>query len=362
MKSKFVFALGLAALCAASFAKEFNLGDKVPGLKIAAWVKGAPVDLSKGLHVVEFWATWCGPCKVSIPHITELAKKYAGKVDFTGVSVWEDQTNEKFLDKVKDFVAEMGDKMNYNVAAEGTDKWMAENWLKPADENGIPTSFVVKDGVVLWIGHPQIGLDEALTKIIAGKYDLKATKAQRDRMKAEEARQEKENEKMAELMRPVSDAAQGGDFKTAAIELDKVMQAHKELVQQLAIIKQSILMRTDEAAAAKYALEISKTIYRNDQSVLNSLAWAMVEDKSAYKQPNYEIAVEIAKLAVAASKEKDGMILDTLGYAYFKAKKLDLAIATQEKAVAALKKQDQVDPTIKKEIEDRLDMFKKLRG
>lgn len=363
MRTRLALAVGMFALTVPSLAGGLDLGDKAPGLKVASWVKGTPVaSLGKGLYVVEFWATWCGPCKISIPHLTALAKKYAGKVTFTGVSVWEDQTNAKFLDKVKEFVDGMGEQMNYNVCAEGTDKWMADNWLKAAEEDGIPTSFIVKDGKVMWIGHPQVGLDEALTAIIAGKYDLKKTKAERHRVKEEQERQEKENQKMETLMRPVGEAAEGGDFKTAVSELDKIMAEHKELVKQLAILRHSLLLRVDETEAAKYALEISQKLYSTDSNVLNSLAWAMVEDNGAYKLPHFDIAVEIAKMAVAVSKEQNGMILDTLGYAYFKAGKLDLAISTQEKAVAALKNMPQVDPTIKKEIEDRLAMFKQKKG
>src|SRR5689334_13332915 len=86
-------------LASAASAQDLKVGDAAPPIKIAKWVKGKPDNMSKdgntytikpgSIHVVEFWATWCGPCKVSIPHLTELAKKYKGKVTFTGVSINE---------------------------------------------------------------------------------------------------------------------------------------------------------------------------------------------------------------------------------------------------------------------------------
>src|SRR5262249_18297967 len=70
--------------------QSLGVGDPAPKLNVKSFVKGEPIatlELDK-LYVVEFWATWCGPCRVSIPHLTELQKKYPD-VAFIGVSVWE---------------------------------------------------------------------------------------------------------------------------------------------------------------------------------------------------------------------------------------------------------------------------------
>ena len=55
-----------------------SVGDPAPKLAVKEFVKGEPLkDLEKGkTYVVEFWATWCGPCRTSIPHLTELQKKH----------------------------------------------------------------------------------------------------------------------------------------------------------------------------------------------------------------------------------------------------------------------------------------------
>ena len=129
-------------------------GEPAAALAVAHWVKGEPVDVSSGVHVVEFWATWCPPCRTSIPHLTEIQEKYEDRgVKIVGIS------NED-LATVKPFVKKMGDKMAYTVAidAGGTSK----GYMTKYGINGIPHAFVVKDGAVVWHGHPMAELDGAI--------------------------------------------------------------------------------------------------------------------------------------------------------------------------------------------------------
>ena len=155
---------------------ELLVGDAAPKLEVQEFVRGEPVkQFEHGkTYVVEFWATWCGPCRESIPHLSELQKKYKDAT-FLGVSI-DDEAAE-----VKPFVKKMGDKMDYRVATdarEGDKGKMAQAWLEASYQNGIPTAYVVNgDGKVAWIGHPN-DIEEPLKQILAGKWDLAAKAAE----------------------------------------------------------------------------------------------------------------------------------------------------------------------------------------
>src|SRR5215469_6148510 len=130
-----------------SFAATATLkvGDPAPKLQAGKWVQGSPVkDFEKGkAYIVEFWATWCGPCRESIPHLNETYKKYKDKgLTVIGMNCWE---RDESL--VEPFVKKMGDKMTYRVALddkEGSDQGkMAETWMAAAGRDGIPSAFLV---------------------------------------------------------------------------------------------------------------------------------------------------------------------------------------------------------------------------
>jgi thiol-disulfide isomerase/thioredoxin len=162
--------LNLALLAFATVsASAAMLGDPGGPLVIKDWVKGGPVDVKDGknIYVIEFWATWCGPCKVSIPHLTDLQKKFKDKgVIFVGVS-------DENAGTVKPFVERMGARMDYIVACD-KDRATSEEYMTAYAQNGIPTAFVVgKDGRVLWFGHPMGELEQILDQIISGQYDAK---------------------------------------------------------------------------------------------------------------------------------------------------------------------------------------------
>ena len=179
MKSALLLLGAVLASALSTPAFAARLGDPAAPLAIKNWVQGKPVDVKDGknIYVVEFWATWCGPCKVSIPHLTELQAKFKDKgVVMVGISDEDEAT-------VKPFVKQMGAKMAYTVACDNDRKSNA-GYMEAYKQGGIPTAFIVgKQGNVLWFGHPMDGLDETLQEIVDGKYNLQ-TAIKRDELRA----------------------------------------------------------------------------------------------------------------------------------------------------------------------------------
>jgi thiol-disulfide isomerase/thioredoxin len=175
MLKRSLIALALVlGLCAARAAAEGTLlvGDPAPKLEVKEFIKGDEVKkFEKGkVYVVECWATWCGECRESIPHLADLHKKYK-EVTFIGVSVLENDQKA-----VRPFVKEMGDKMDYRVALDAVpeggireDGKMVRNWILAAKRYSVPTAFLINgEGKVAWVGHPK-DLDDPLKQVAAGK-------------------------------------------------------------------------------------------------------------------------------------------------------------------------------------------------
>lgn len=187
-------------------AAALQVGSDAPTIKATNWVKGREVkEFEKGkAYVVEFWATWCGPCIESIPHLTDLQKKYRD-VTIIGMASSErkPQTGrDDRLQKVQNFVRSQGAKMNYTVAYDA-DREMGKAWLQAANQNGIPCAFVVDtEGKIAFIGHP--GSDEFETKI--GEVAEAAKKAAAEAKAAKRKNKSKSSKKDSQAVKPEAQA------------------------------------------------------------------------------------------------------------------------------------------------------------
>jgi len=339
-------------------AQTLSIGDPAPKLEVKSFVKGEPVsEFEPGKnYVVEFWATWCGPCRTSIPHLTELQKKNSD-VAFIGVSVWEQDQ-----DKVKPFVEEMGDKMAYRVAMDAVpDKEkanqgsMAKNWMTAAGQNGIPTAFIInKEGKIAWIGHP-MSMDEPLEKITSGSWDLKVAREEHRKAIEERAKMQKVQSKFVAALR-------SGDPKKLVAAVEEIVGEVPSMEAAFGPNKLTALIKLDEQdKALEYAQKLSKSELRKHAQGLNGLAWAIVDPDAGIKPSSklIELALEAARKADELAHGKDGAIADTLAKAYFDSGDATKALETQERAVRLMKEAGAGAEQGIQGVKDRLEQYKK---
>lgn len=196
------------ALASLSFAQgSLTVGDNAPAFPIAGVIKGNGIEkLELGkTYVVEFWATWCGPCIESMPHLSELADRYKGKVEFFSVNTWDytiKGTKNKeevpvHTARVTEWVNKNSEKMRYNVVLDDAKDTIAVTWMMAAGQYGIPTAMIVNDeGKIAWIGHP-MGMDKPLEAIANKTWDMAAFKKEFDAQIAAQKAAEEAEKKLA---------------------------------------------------------------------------------------------------------------------------------------------------------------------
>jgi thiol-disulfide isomerase/thioredoxin len=337
MKTKFQFTAALALLAAALLANPpralaLGVGDPAPKIEVSKWVQGEPVkNFEPGkAYLVEFWATWCGPCRVSIPHLNEIHEKFKDKgLTVIGQDVWERDTTA-----VAPFVKKMGDKMTYRVALDlvpeggGSKGRMAEAWMVAADQHGIPAAFLVDTkGVIAWIGHPMELKDKVIEEVIAGKFDLK-------KAVAEAAERAANKQKLADLGEKFEAGMKAKDWAAAESALDaieKLLPADDR--DQATVARFDIFVgRKDYKGAHALASRLSDANTDNAQ-LQNSLAW-QIATAEGLAERDLDLAEKIATRANVAAKKTDPAILDTLARVLFMKGKKEDAIATQTKALS----------------------------
>ncbi len=373
-----------------------TIGSAAPAIDVEHWVSdgkgqfGKVNEFEKGkVYIVEFWATWCGPCIASMPHLAETQKKYSDKgVQIISISDEDIETVNKFLERKfgnQDDEEEEGEEESKETEDAGPatygeltsayclttdpDGSVQKDYMEAAGQNGIPTCFIVgKEGHIEWIGHP-MEMDEPLSKVVSDKWDRAAYLAEF-----------KKAQKRDSLAEKIMVAAQGGDTEKAMEMLKEAKEEYADDAQFLTMLEQfefqiqimPIIQKfrsgeTEEAekdlsafaesatGTAKFrantilfqmamqgentakAAEVLKGIASLDAEaeVLNQLAWSVFQQASESGDTPAEL-VDAAKVVAEKAVELDpenGMILDTLSHLVHLQGDLDRAIELQTRAM-----------------------------
>lgn len=134
----------------------------IPGTWIGA---NAPTTWQAGhLYLYECWATWCGPCIASMPHLEELHRSLAksGNIHILGLNVDNDMTPDRLAEFIS---SKLHITFPVGLASEQTQRL----WLHPLDVRVIPFAFAVRDSKVVWKGSPRQLSVAMLTRLAEGQ-------------------------------------------------------------------------------------------------------------------------------------------------------------------------------------------------
>ena len=125
-------------------------------------------DYKGKVLVVNVWATWCGPCRIEIPHFVKLQDELKDKgFEIVGLNVDEEDTPE--------MIKEFGKEMNVNYDLVKSDENLFGEFLYVSKQNAIPQSFLIdREGRLLGVfvggGDKTVSrLTENVKKIIDAK-------------------------------------------------------------------------------------------------------------------------------------------------------------------------------------------------
>lgn len=139
------------------YGKSF-IGKKAPQLNAEGWII-EPTAMKGKFILVDLWATWCAPCRRSIPELNEWHHTYGDKLVIIGIS---DESKEKIMGMSSPIVE----------YANGYDT--RGSLKKELEVKGIPHVILINpEGIVVWQGFPKLSgfelSSEVLEKIIGWK-------------------------------------------------------------------------------------------------------------------------------------------------------------------------------------------------
>lgn len=280
----FVMSAGMPLLAASPEKKENKTAapaEALPTLSLEGlpevWLQGTPVkEWEKDkVYIFEFWATWCGPCLAAMPHMEQLHQAFKDnpRMQIIGVNVMDRKTPEV----LKEFIKNRPTPLNYTMAVDVDGKKTREKWLEPLKVNGIPHAFAVKNGRLIWRGHPSQLSEKTMQAMLKPDFSAASLAAKGPDAGAREWQHYREtSQKVRELVEK--------DGKLGAQALLKQVQDSGKFPQdqviQLKMIPFLVLAEQGKFEEAQSVLSDVSREYPDDYRVQIDIAGTLMEGKS----------------------------------------------------------------------------------
>ena len=280
----FVMSAGMPLLAASPEKKENKTAapaEALPTLSLEGlpevWLQGTPVkEWEKDkVYIFEFWATWCGPCLAAMPHMEQLhqAFKDNSRMQIIGVNVMDRKTPEA----LKEFIKNRPTPLNYTMAVDVDGKKTREKWLEPLKVNGIPHAFAVKNGRLIWRGHPSQLSEKTMQAMLKPDFSAASLPGEEREAGVREWQHYREtSQKVRELVEK--------DGKLGAQALLKQVQDSGKFPQdqviQLKMIPFLVLAEQGKFEEAQSVLNDVSREYPDDYRVQIDIAGTLMEGKS----------------------------------------------------------------------------------
>ena len=302
---------------------EINLriGDRAPRPQFSEVLRGDInfKNFSKDkVTVLEFWATWCGPCLAGMPHLSDLQRTYTDRgLTIIGVSDEKPEVVKAFLSS-----PEWSEKITYTMALDDRSQTY-ESYMKAAERSGIPCAFVIDQSErVAWIGHPS-DLDEPLSRILDGEWNL-----QDARTRYEMGETASEILRLAE--KSMDADRKSGDFTKTIDFVNRGLLLEPDNPELLDMRFRLLAGPMEHPDAYELGWRLIKE-YSDQAIYLNSIAWYVLTDPSV-KNRNIDFAMAAVTTANRAAEGKFAPIYEVLARAHFESGDLEAAIKNQRTA------------------------------
>jgi len=318
-------------------AQTLQVGSKAPALDIEHWISDGDgayphvTEFERGkIYVVEFWATWCGPCLKAMPHLAELQEKYGSKIQF--ISVTDEPLSEISELMAQDYPGTgktFGELTSVYCLTSDPDSSTHNGYMAASGAEGIPTAYIVgPTGEIEMIGHP-MSMDGVLKELTEGTWDREAYYAA---IKAK-----------AILTQKIDAAIDADNVEEAfklALQMDEYAKPGELL--QTKFIQTQLAIRVGNDEAIQFFKDTAEQLKDEDGGIA-AMVWMIVQMKYEGEEPApalIKTAEQILTDHISELPAEDadrrmmkGVVMDILSHFYYVQDRLDDALANQVKAV-----------------------------